>query len=86
MKFVHRAALAAVCAAFALAPAASAAGLTDCIQKAKQVSEALSAAQPGESTDAARNQADAGRNYCMSSMYAKGVVHYSKALQLLGKS
>jgi len=86
MKFVTRAAIAAVCAAFALAPAAGAAGLTDCVHMAKEVSQALSTAQPGNTTDAARDQANAGRSYCTSSMYAQGVAHYSKALQLLGKN
>lgn len=85
MKFVTRAALAAVCAAFVLAPA-SASGLNDCIQMSKQVTQALDTAQPGQSTDAARAQANAGRTYCASGMYVQGVARYSKALQLLGKS
>jgi hypothetical protein len=73
---------------FALAPAANAADarLTDCVQLAKQVSAALEAAQPGASTDQARQQATAGRSYCGSQMYAAGVARYNKALQLLGKS
>jgi hypothetical protein len=83
MKFVT---IAAVCAAIALAPAASAAGLSDCIQMNKKTAEALATAQPGAQTDAAKAQAQAGRTYCSSSMYAQGVAHYSKALQLLGKS
>ncbi|GAA0581924.1 hypothetical protein [Rhizomicrobium electricum] len=72
----------------ALAPAANAADarLTDCVQMAKQVSAALEAAQPGTSTDQARQQATAGRSYCGSQMYSAGVAHYSKALQLLGKN
>jgi hypothetical protein len=85
MKFVTRAAIAAVCAAFVLAPAASASGLTDCIQMAKKAAEALNTAQPSDSTDAARAQVTAGRTYCASSMYAQGVARYAKALQLLGK-
>ena len=83
MKFVT---IAAVCAAIALAPAASAAGLSDCMQMSKKTVEALTAAQPGSQTDAAKAQAQAGRSYCSSSMYAEGVAHYSKALQLLGKN
>ena len=86
MKFVHQAAIAAVFAAFALAPAAGAAGLGDCIAKGKQATEALNTAQPGQSTDAARTQANAGRNFCAMGMYAQGVARYSKVLQLLGKS
>ena len=75
-------------AVLAFSPAANAADakLRDCIQMAKQVSQALETAQPGQTTDAARANASAGRSYCNSSMYAQGVAHYAKALQLLGKS
>ncbi len=88
MKFATLAAFAAVSAALAFAPAANAASasLSDCVHMAKQVTEAIDAAQPGSSVDQARQQANAGRSYCASSMYAQGVAHYSKALQLLGKS
>jgi hypothetical protein len=86
MKFVHQAAIAAMFTAFALAPAASAAGLGDCIAMGKQATEALNTAQPGLSTDAARTQANAGRNFCAMGMYAQGVARYSKAMQLLGKA
>jgi len=87
MKFAIRAALAAACATLAFAPAASAAdaNLSSCIQMAKQVSQAIDSAQPGQTTDQARQQARAGQSYCASSMYAQGVAHYAKALQLLGK-
>lgn len=83
MKFVS---IAAVCAAFALAPVANAAGLADCVQMGKKAAEAVSTAQPSASTDAAKVQVQAGRTLCASQMYAQGVAHYSKALQLLGKS
>jgi hypothetical protein len=75
-------------AVLAFSPAANAADarLRDCIQMAKHVSQALETAQPGQSTDAARAQASAGRSYCNVSMYAQGVARYTKALQLLGKS
>ena len=86
MKFITRAAVAAVCAAFVLAPAASASGLNDCIHMGKQVTAALESAQPGQSTDAARAQANAARMFCGTGMYAEGVARYSKALQLLGKA
>jgi hypothetical protein len=85
MKFVNRVAIAAVCAAFALAPAASASGLNECIQMSKKAVEALNTAQPGDTTEAAKAQVQAGRSYCASSMYAQGVARYAKALQLLGK-
>jgi hypothetical protein len=82
MKFVT---IAAVCAAIALAPAASASGLSDCVQMNKKASEALSSAQPGEAADAAKAQVQAGRSLCSSQMYAQGVARYAKALRLLGK-
>lgn len=85
MKFVTRAMLAATCAAFVLAPAASAAGLSDCIQLGKKTAEALAVAQTNDTTEAARAHAQAGRSYCASSQYAQGVARYTKALQLLGK-
>ena len=78
MKFATRAMLAATCAAFLLAPAASAAGLSDCIQLGKKAAEALAVAQTNDTTEA-------GRSYCASSQYAQGVARYTKALQLLGK-
>jgi hypothetical protein len=72
----------------AFVPAANAADarLADCSQLAKQVSAALEAAQPNDLTDTARREANIGRNYCGLQMYKVGVAHYSKALQLLGKS
>jgi len=85
MKFVTRALIAATCAAFVLVPAASAAGLSDCIQLGKKAADALAAAQTNETTDAARAQAQAGRTYCASSQYAQGIARYTKALQLLSK-
>lgn len=85
MKFVTRAMIAATCAAFVLAPAASAAGITDCIQLSKKAAEALAVAQVNDNTEAARVHAQAGRSYCASSQYVQGVARYTKALQLLGK-
>ena len=83
MKFVTKAALAAVCAAFVLAPA-SAAGLNDCNQLSKQVAEAISAAQPGtNAVSQARNEAKSGQLFCATGMFAQGVARYTKALQLL---
>lgn len=84
MKTFHWAA-ALVIATLAIAPAAQAAGLSECISMAKQVSAALESAQPGNNTAAAKDQAAAGRSFCASQMYTQGVAHYSRALQLLGK-
>jgi len=88
MKFARWTAFAALTAlTLAFAPAANAADakLTDCLHMAKEVSTALAASQPGNATDQARGQAQAGRNACLASAYNKGVAHYAKALQLLGK-
>lgn len=84
MKTLHWAAALTI-ATLAVAPMAQAAGLSDCISMAKQVSAALESAQPNPNTDAAKDQASAGRSYCASQMYAQGVAHYSRALQLLGR-
>jgi hypothetical protein len=84
MKFISTFVIAA--AALALAPVASAASLTDCVQVGKQVSQALSSAEPGSSTSQARTEANSGRLFCATGMYAQGVARYTKALQLLGKA
>jgi hypothetical protein len=86
MKFITKAALAAVCAAFVLAPAANASGLNDCIQLSKQVAEALNSAPSNSNFAQARNEARNGQTYCATGMYAQGVARYTKALQLLGKA
>ena len=86
MKFaVWTAAVTVAALSFASAASAADARLSDCISMSKQVTAALDSAQPGNKTDEARNQAAAARNYCASQMYAQGVAHYSKALELLGK-
>jgi len=88
MKFARWTAFAALTVVtLALAPAANAADakLTDCLHMAKEVSTALAAAQPGTTTDQARGQAQAGQNACLAASYNRGVAHYAKALQLLGK-
>lgn len=70
----------------AFVPANADARLSDCSQMAKQVAAALEQAQPGEATEAARQQATVARNYCSVRMYAKGVARYNEALKLLGKN
>jgi hypothetical protein len=69
---------------FAATANAEEARLSDCIQMAKQVSTAMEAAQPSQTTDQARNLARNARMYCTSNMYERGVALYSKALTLLG--
>ncbi|MDR3527330.1 MAG: hypothetical protein P4L57_08615 [Rhizomicrobium sp.] len=72
--------------ALALVPAAQAADgrLSDCIAMQKQVAAALDSANPGDSTEKARTQANAARSLCASHLYAQGVARYSEALHLLG--
>lgn len=69
-----------------LVPVAQAADsrLTDCITMQKQVAAALNAAQPGDSTEQARAEANTARTLCASHLYAQGVARYSQALRLLG--
>jgi len=92
MFFTKKTALvsaAAVCAALISAPIANAAdaNVSDCLHMAKQVKTALETAQPGTKTDDARNELRFGRDFCANTMYAQGVAHYSKALEILnGKS
>ncbi len=80
--------IAAAFAGLMFSPVAYAAdaNVSDCVHMSKQVATAIDTAQPGRVTDDARTQQHFGRDYCAVSMYAKGVEHYSKALQLLGQS
>lgn len=71
---------------FTVAANAGDAKLVDCLNMAKQVTTALEAAQPGATTDQARDMARNARTYCSSSRYDNGVALYSKALTALGKN
>ena len=88
MHFGKKAALAAAFTGLMFASAAYAgdARLSDCVHMSKQVATAVDAAQPGKAKDDARLLQRAGREFCAVSMYEKGVAHYAKALELLGKS
>jgi len=70
---------------FGSAASAADANLSDCVHMAKQVSAAIGTAQPGKAKDDAVVEQHAGQSYCGFSMYAQGVAHYAKALQLLGQ-
>jgi len=87
MKLVHWTA-AVMLATLAVAPAANAAEarLADCNKIDKQVAAALESAPPGNATEQARQERDAGHNYCTMGLYPAGVARYAKALQLLGKA
>jgi hypothetical protein len=78
---------AAVISGFTFASAANAADarLSDCVHMAKQVATAVDVAQPGKAKDDAAAEQRTGQSYCGFSMYAQGVAHYEKALQLLGE-
>jgi hypothetical protein len=84
MKFVF--ALAAL-SVLALAPAANAddVSMKDCTALSKQVNAALETAKPGDNTSAARIEANSGRSMCTIRLYAQGVAHFNKALELLAK-
>jgi hypothetical protein len=71
---------------FSSATYAADANVSDCVHMSRQVATAIDTAQPGKATDDARTQQRFGRDYCAVSMYAKGVEHYSRALQMLGQS
>ena len=82
-KKVALASVATICATLAFAPIANAANVSDCLHMAKQAQSALESAQPGAKTEDARTEVHFGRDYCANSMYAQGVAHYAKALELL---
>jgi len=86
MFFGKRAVIvAAAISGLMFASAANAASVSDCVQMAKQVATAVDAAQPGKAKSDAVTEQRAGQSYCGFSMYAQGVAHYTKALQLLGQ-
>lgn len=86
MKFALALAALSTLALVTAANAADTPQMADCHAMAKQVTAALSTAQPGASTDAARQEATAGHNLCEIRLYAQGVARYNKALHLLGRS
>ncbi|MGB8602264.1 MAG: hypothetical protein WCD42_08725 [Rhizomicrobium sp.] len=71
---------------FAVSASAGDAKLADCVHMAKQASTAMDTAQPGDSTDQAKDLVRNARSYCATSQYDRGVALYSKALNLLGKN
>jgi len=54
-----------------------------CMAAAKQVSVALSAQQM-QNAEAARQEKRRGLEFCNAGFYHQGMVHYAKALELLG--
>jgi hypothetical protein len=89
MSFGRKSAFAAAAlAGLMVASAAHAAdeNMSTCLIKASQVRSAIAAAQPGQTKDEAAAQAKVGRDFCSAAYFTKGVAHYTKALELLGKS
>jgi hypothetical protein len=86
MKSIAAASILVASLGFAACASADDAKMADCVQKAKEVTMAIQAAQPGQSTDQARDIARNARALCTNTYYDRGVAQYSKALTLLGKS
>ncbi len=55
-----------------------------CLASAKQVSAALGAAS-SQDVSAARSEKQLGLQFCNAGYYHQGVVHYAKAMELLGQ-
>jgi hypothetical protein len=55
-----------------------------CVASAKQVSAALGTAS-SQNSSAARSEKQLGLQFCNAGYYHQGVVHYAKAMELLGQ-
>jgi hypothetical protein len=66
------------------ANAAEPATLNTCLDMAAEVKTAMASNMQAASYDDAKKEQNFGRDYCTNSFYARGVAHYSHALQLLG--
>jgi len=85
MKFAKPVFAAAALALVFGATAASATPSTsDCVKMAGQVSQAIDANGTSANLKAAKAERNAGRYYCLSGVFDKGVAHYQAALDLLG--
>ena len=86
MRFVNVAAAAAVCIGLGMSAASAqeVASVTSCNTLASQVRDALGGNAQSSNFDAARKERTYGQEYCTNGFYAQGVMHYTRALQLLG--
>lgn len=85
MKFTKTVIAAAVLAtAFGVTAASAAPNTTECIKMAGQVRQAIEANGSSANLKAAKAEQSAGRYFCLSGVYDKGVAHYQAALDLLG--
>jgi hypothetical protein len=55
-----------------------------CAASASQVSQALSTAS-SQDTSAAKSEKQLGLQFCNNGFYHQGVMHYAKAMELLGQ-
>ncbi len=84
MRFIKSSALALTLGAAAALPAFAAEGsgtLASCIAAGSQVNAALNGAQ--QNTDAAREKR-LGLQFCNVGLYRQGMVHYARAMELMG--
>ena len=58
--------------------------MTSCTESAKQVTQALSTTS-SQDTSAARSESQLAVQFCNSGFYHQGVMHYAKAMELLGQ-
>jgi len=58
--------------------------MATCFSSAKQVSAAISAAS-SQDVGAARAEKQLGLQFCNAGYYHQGVVHYARAMELLGQ-
>jgi|GEM_PF-2356833 len=58
--------------------------MASCFASAKQVSAAIGAASSSD-VSAARSEKQLGMQFCNAGFYHQGVVHYAKAMELLGQ-
>lgn len=68
----------------ASANAQQVANVESCLSSASQLKTALDANAQSPNYEAAMKERNYALSYCNSGFYAKGVSHYSRALQLLG--
>jgi|KBSSwiStaDraftv2_1062776.scaffolds.fasta_scaffold4387741_1 hypothetical protein len=87
MKFTKPAIVAAAVGIAFASSAASAARITtaDCVKAASEVASAIDANQQSANLKAAKAEQSAGRYFCQSGMFGKGVEHYNQALSLLNQ-
>lgn len=86
MRFVNVAAAAAICVGLGVSAASAqdVATISTCFNLADQVKTALGGNAQSSNFDAARKERTYGQEFCTNGNYARGAMHYSRALQLLG--